>query len=171
MSEARSAAGRKGAAVTKAKRAAAGKVAARPAPVPKECLCGCGNMTKGGDFLQGHDARYKSELVRLGMQEDPAAIKLLEERGWLKFLEKKREIDARPKPEPGERVAAPPPSTLEEDFARWQGFKDAGARLRAVGRYSRSSGKQLLMTRDNWRTILGATDEQLEHWTQEDLDA
>lgn len=24
--------------------------------VPKKCLCGCGQMTEGGDWLRGHNA-------------------------------------------------------------------------------------------------------------------
>ncbi len=31
---------------------------------PKECLCGCGGMTKGGRFLPGHDAKYHSALAK-----------------------------------------------------------------------------------------------------------
>jgi hypothetical protein len=34
--------------------------APRTRGVPKECLCGCGGMTKGGRFRPGHDAKYYS---------------------------------------------------------------------------------------------------------------
>lgn len=30
---------------------------------PVDCTCGCGDQTKGGKFLPGHDARYVSERV------------------------------------------------------------------------------------------------------------
>ena len=30
---------------------------------PLECLCGCGEMTRGGVFKPGHDARVMSELA------------------------------------------------------------------------------------------------------------
>lgn len=36
--------------------------APRAAKEPKECLCGCGGMTKGGRFLPGHDARYHARM-------------------------------------------------------------------------------------------------------------
>ena len=28
--------------------------------IPKECACGCGDMTKGGTWIPGHDAKAKS---------------------------------------------------------------------------------------------------------------
>lgn len=37
-------------------------VSARPVRDPKQCECGCGEMTKGGRFRPGHDARmHKKE--------------------------------------------------------------------------------------------------------------
>ncbi len=30
---------------------------------PKPCLCGCGDMTKGGKFLPGHDAKLYGAIV------------------------------------------------------------------------------------------------------------
>lgn len=32
--------------------------------IAKSCACGCGKMTKGGDFLPGHDQRLWGALVR-----------------------------------------------------------------------------------------------------------
>src|SRR5690625_129274 len=29
------------------------------------CLCGCGGMTKGGQFLPGHNARYLTKLLEM----------------------------------------------------------------------------------------------------------
>lgn len=31
---------------------------------PKLCNCGCDEMTKGGDFIPGHDAKLLSTIVR-----------------------------------------------------------------------------------------------------------
>lgn len=50
----------------------------RAAKEPKECLCGCGGMTKGGRFLPGHDARYhaaqkKAAAAAAGEQSEAAA--------------------------------------------------------------------------------------------------
>lgn len=52
---------------TKAKaKAPAAPRAGRTAAIkePKECLCGCGEFTKGGIFRPGHDARYHARLNR-----------------------------------------------------------------------------------------------------------
>jgi hypothetical protein len=31
--------------------------------VPKPCACGCGDMTKGGKFIPGHDSRTLSAIL------------------------------------------------------------------------------------------------------------
>lgn len=31
---------------------------------PKECACGCGGMTRGGDFIPGHDSKLQSAIVK-----------------------------------------------------------------------------------------------------------
>ncbi|MDA3833524.1 MAG: hypothetical protein PF495_09020 [Spirochaetales bacterium] len=36
----------------------------RSAKKPRECGCGCEGLTKGGEFLPGHDARHKGNLKR-----------------------------------------------------------------------------------------------------------
>ncbi len=61
------------------------------------CLCGCGTKTKGGAFAPGHDARYKSQLIQTVIDNtNPEAVaeamKVLDSRGWIKFLDKKREV-------------------------------------------------------------------------------
>lgn len=65
------------------------------------CLCGCGIKTKGGQFVPGHDARYKSQLIATAMGNDleaaAEAATILEARGWTKFLDKKREVVAKTK--------------------------------------------------------------------------
>jgi len=32
--------------------------------VPKECKCGCGEMTKGGTYRPGHDAKHMSAVLK-----------------------------------------------------------------------------------------------------------
>lgn len=43
---------------------------------PKECGCGCGEMTKGGRFLPGHDRRFYvlAEKAKMG---DPESMKVI----------------------------------------------------------------------------------------------
>ena len=57
---------------------------------PKDCLCGCGNQTKGGRFLPGHDAVLKSRLVRStqegGKRDRDRAVKQLTELGWEHYI-------------------------------------------------------------------------------------
>jgi len=66
-----------------------------------QCICGCGETTKGGEFRPGHDAKYKSHLVKEALAGgNPEAEAILEERGWTKFLDKAREIAARPPKQP-----------------------------------------------------------------------
>lgn len=31
--------------------------------IAKECSCGCGVMTKGGDYLPGHDSKTLSAII------------------------------------------------------------------------------------------------------------
>jgi hypothetical protein len=38
--------------------------AGQPPPIPRACLCGCGQMTKGGIFWPGHDARVYGWLKK-----------------------------------------------------------------------------------------------------------
>ena len=49
---------------------------------PKECGCGCGAMTKGGEWAIGHDMRAKSRLLTAFDAGDEAAGAELVERGW-----------------------------------------------------------------------------------------
>jgi hypothetical protein len=30
---------------------------------PRECACGCGDMTRGGEFCPGHDAKLQSAII------------------------------------------------------------------------------------------------------------
>lgn len=41
------------------------------------CTCGCGDKTKGGMFIQGHDAKLKSLLLSISRKEDGFGVKLI----------------------------------------------------------------------------------------------
>lgn len=79
----------------------------RTAVSARTCTCGCGETPKGetAEFMPGHDARYKSHLireVRAGGNDEAHAE--LERRGWLHFLEKainnkRNTVNGRPKSE------------------------------------------------------------------------
>lgn len=73
--------------------------AKKAAPTPKVCGCGCGGMTKGGTYIIGHDAKHKSALVKAVLSgtkaEAAKASKVLDERGWTKFVDKARETAER----------------------------------------------------------------------------
>lgn len=53
---------------------------------PRPCMCGCGEITKGGRFLPGHDARLKSQLLTEAREGNEGAVQRLEELGWGHFL-------------------------------------------------------------------------------------
>lgn len=50
---------------------------AKDAAEPKACGCGCGEMTRGGDFLPGHDARFRGRLLKAIDGGDESAIATL----------------------------------------------------------------------------------------------
>jgi len=54
----------------------------RKAKPARECGCGCGAMTKGGEWAIGHDMRAKSRLLTAFDAGDEAAGAELVERGW-----------------------------------------------------------------------------------------
>lgn len=41
----------------------------RPGKEPRPCTCGCGEMTKGGRFIPGHDAKMRGRLIRAAQNE------------------------------------------------------------------------------------------------------
>ena len=67
----------------------------------KKCGCGCGSPVKG-TYLPGHDARHKSALVKAAVLGDKDAYATLQQKGWLKFLDK---VSA--KNTPNKKVDAP----------------------------------------------------------------
>jgi hypothetical protein len=103
------------------------------------CLCGCGIKTKGGSFVPGHDARYKSQLIAKvieGKDEDGEALRTIESRGWTKFLDKRRAVVS--------RVTAPKRHRkTEEDAAAAKGhlylMKAAAKILRWTDQYRKSA--------------------------------
>lgn len=142
-----------------------------PSKQKNRCQCGCGTPT-GARFTPGHDAKHKSTLVHLALGGDQAAIDELEERGWTKFLDKKRETASRPA-----RASRPRAERDLDDeekaaiaWARYQEMKQAGERLREAGRYYRAEGG-LQVTAANRKVILAASLDELAGWTQEQLDA
>lgn len=52
-----------------------------PRPATGNCEC-CGEPTRGGRFLPGHDARLKSRLRKASAEGDVEATSELELRGW-----------------------------------------------------------------------------------------
>lgn len=56
----------------------------------RPCGCGCGDVTKGGTFLPGHDARHRSDLLAVinGEASDgkPEAVARMRELNWGRFL-------------------------------------------------------------------------------------
>ncbi len=75
-----------------------------PKVMPK-CLCGCGEQTKGGRFIPGHDAKLKSDLFAKGDNGDKAAIAKLNELGWGELWINHQRV-VKEKAERAERVAA-----------------------------------------------------------------
>lgn len=54
---------------------------------PQKCHCGCGEMTKGGRFLMGHDMKLKGSLFRVAREgvHQPSRVRCTVEllaRGW-----------------------------------------------------------------------------------------
>jgi hypothetical protein len=58
---------------------------------PRNCRCQCGGTTRGGMFLPGHDARYRSALVSKARVEDEdvrrLALRELKSLGWIGLLD------------------------------------------------------------------------------------
>ena len=109
------------------------------------CECGCGGKTGGGRYLPGHDAKHKSALVKAALAGDQEATNLLEAKGWTRFLDKAREVAARPKADPRVLRAERQQSDEErakENIARLNLLKEAGEVLKGLGRYGKSSGER-----------------------------
>lgn len=119
----------------------------------KICRCGCGETTKGGDFCMGHDARHKSNLIREAKADSADALAELEQRGWMKFLEKSNNNDQRKDAQAkGIRVVRLVDGQTEEELAaialqRLINMKRAHELLKAIGRApKRVAGDKFIMT-------------------------
>ena len=55
---------------------------------PRVCGCGCGAMTKGGEFCIGHDSKHKKNLKEAFLKGSAKAKKELKDRGWMKLVMK-----------------------------------------------------------------------------------
>lgn len=53
-----------------------------PIKAVKKCLCGCGAVVER-NFLPGHDARFKGQLIRT---KDPNRNAIMKEIGWEKYI-------------------------------------------------------------------------------------
>jgi len=62
--------------------------------ITPQCECGCGDHTKGGRFLPGHDAKLKKKLIGLALGGGKRARNRLEKLGWMKFLTAAKEKQA-----------------------------------------------------------------------------
>jgi hypothetical protein len=132
---------------------------------PRVCACGCKEETRGGEFRMGHDARHKSNLIKEALAGNDEAQAEIERRGWLSFLDKAREVAARPVTPKAERKA----KEDEDDEAKAQRAHDrinvmkaACTVLKAVGQYHRASGMQIRIdTIDEAARILEGAHEDL----------
>jgi hypothetical protein len=50
-----------------------------------ECLCGCGAAVRNR-FAQGHDARFKGQLLSAAKAGDASAVERMITEGWTRFL-------------------------------------------------------------------------------------
>lgn len=57
--------------------------------IGQTCECGCGEYTRGGRFLPGHDAKLKSALLARARAGDTEAQAELERRGWARTGERR----------------------------------------------------------------------------------
>lgn len=121
------------------------------------CLCGCEERTNGGTFRQGHDAKYKSWLINEALDgNNPEAIAILEQRGWTKFLDKRKEVLARPPKE------ARPKKELNMRAAEvLQLMKAAAKVLKWTGQYRRGTAFYISITPESALAIATRTHPEL----------
>lgn len=126
------------------------------------CECGCRSTTGGGRYLPGHDAKHKSSLIKEALAGSEEAIATLEKKGWTKFLDKKREILARPEPErkriKNQGVAVRPPA-VGADLVLV--MKAAAEMLREAGQYRRTDEGHIKVTSQNALPLVVGLDERL----------
>jgi len=136
---------------------------------PKACLCGCTRMTKGGDFVTGHDAKFKSMLIN-GVIEGktvqaervytPAeAEAVIVERQWISYLEKRRTQPVRAPRASKEQTSSKFTESPEARILLYNAMHAAYDRLRELGIHA--GPDKVVITRENCTTLAKATDEEL----------
>lgn len=156
----------------KASGAARSKVStAKAKPTPQSCGCHCGGVTAGGEFAIGHDAKYKSALIRAALQREggaPLTVKQaeaeLERRNWTRFLEKSRNVAVRVPSEHKAAKVAEAAESAAESTERITAMKAAAARVKEAGRNGTQPGTRITVTRDNYQAILDASVKALKSW-------
>lgn len=139
-------------ALAKAKRTEQAKQERRAAGSP--CQCGCDGTTAGGRYLPGHDARHKSQLIKAALAGSDDAAAQLKERNWTKFLDKAREMAARPKTEPRQKRTEDDEQRAKEKLERLALMKTAAELLKTQGRYERSADGYVEVTAENAQQII-----------------
>jgi hypothetical protein len=136
---------------------------AKPKPEPRECLCGCKGMTGGGQFLPGHDAKYKSHLIKEALAGgNPEAEEILRQRGWTRFLDKAREIAERPAvPRGTPRKSKTEASEGRGSIERLLVLKAAAKVLKATGQYAKASPHRIELTLNDMEGIVTFTHPRL----------
>lgn len=56
-----------------------------PETATNTCLCGCGSAVRNR-FAQGHDARFKGQLLAAAKAGDTSAVERMISEGWTRFL-------------------------------------------------------------------------------------
>lgn len=123
-----------------------------PKPV-KHCLHGCGQVTKGGDFVIGHDAKLKSILQKAHVAGDKtvdlgdsplsgqAPMAIAKARGWQGFLDKAKaaadEKANRPKRTARTKVKGGPVEVGNTVEFNYRGSKRSGKVIETSGDRSR----------------------------------
>jgi hypothetical protein len=145
------------------KDAKAAKRAEKVAKVAKSCACGCGELTAGGDFRIGHDAKLKSQLVKTAMDATTpgpqmAAALELDRRGWMKFLEKAQQVAQRTPVQVKERKIAryeDRSAEIAKRLARLDDMKKAARLVKDM------FSPALIVTQDNAQLILNSREDEL----------
>jgi hypothetical protein len=122
---------------------------------PRECGCGCGNLTSGGTFVPGHDAKLRSRLlreIRDGESEESERAALAELRTYEKLAHGVSEYDlGKVRRERQEKEARK--TQREQESANHkseaQRLKDAAARLKEASRQeTHEAGEQRLANKN-----------------------
>lgn len=121
---------------------------------PKACGCGCGDLTRGGDFLPGHDARFRGQMLKAIDAGDASAIDALLVRPTLLHGATEGDLRARLGADVRKaeaHVARQVEAQEKRDAAKEQ--KDANARLKEESRQAtRDAGEERLANKERARS-------------------